>query len=261
MQLQMQMQGDYIESIVLAILQGIFEWLPVSSEGVSVLILLNFFGKSLPTAISYAFFLHLGTALAVLIRFRMEFLRMLKGSKMLNVIVVSTLSTAIIAIPLLYFIESELPDSKYMNIVVGALLIFTGIILRLPESGYKKSSEIGVLDMIILGLAQGLAALPGISRSGATISVLLLRKVREEDALKISFIISVPAVLGAVILKGIPGEVDLMRGLIMIGTSCLFGYFTIDTLLRFARKVDFSKFCITFGIVAIVITLISLAFS
>jgi len=251
------MQGDYIESVVLAILQGVFEWLPVSSEGVSVLILLNFFGKNISTAISYAFFLHLGTALAILIRFRGEFVGMLKGSKMLRVVIISTLSTAVVAIPVLYFVESELSDGKYMNIVVGTLLIFTGILLRLPESGYKSVDKVGIVDIILLGFAQGLAALPGISRSGTTISFLLLRKVKEEDALKISFIISVPAVLGAVILKGVPTEIDLVKGLVMIGVSCLFGYLTVDTLLKFARKVNFSKFCITFGIIAIVITLIS----
>ena len=244
---------SYLEAIVLSIVQGIAEWLPVSSEGLSFLIMLNLFGKSISTALSYAIFLHLGTALAVLIRFREEFIKMLYGSEMLRIVVMTTVSTAVVAIPLMKLIEIQ--SGEIVNAFIGILLILTGIILRLPKSGYRRIGQIRLLDMIFLGFAQGFAVLPGISRSGTTISFLLLRKIDEEDTLKISFIISVPAVLGAIILRGIPSEIDFKMGTMIVAVTCLFGYFTMEALLRYARKVDFSKFCISFGIIAILITL------
>jgi undecaprenyl-diphosphatase len=247
---------SYLETIILSIVQGIAEWLPVSSEGLSVLIMLNLFGKDISSALSYAIFLHLGTALAVLIRFRDEFLRMLHGSDMLKIVIVSTISTAVVAIPLLSFIEFQ--SGKVVNVFIGVLLILTGIILRLPKSGYRRIEQINLSDMIMLGLAQGFAILPGISRSGTTISFLLLRKIDEEDALKISFIISVPAVIGAIFFRGVPSELDFNAGAIIVVITCLFGYLTMEALLRFARDVDFSKFCITFGIIAIVLTVFTL---
>jgi len=85
-----------------------------------------------------------------------------------------------------------------------------------------------------------------------------LRRIDEEDALKISFIISVPAVIGAIFLRGIPAEIDLNSGLVILVITCLIGYLTMEGLLRFAREVDFSKFCITFGIIAIVLTALTL---
>jgi len=244
---------SYIEAIVLAVVQGIAEWLPVSSEGLSFLIMLNLFGNDISSALSYAIFLHIGTALAVLVKFREEFIKMFYGSKILSIVLVSTVSTAIVALPLMKFIEFQ--SGGVANIFIGILLIVTGILLRLPKGGYRKIEQINYLDMILLGFAQGFAILPGISRSGTTISFLLLRKIDEEIALKISFIISVPAVLGAVLIRGIPQEIDFCTGILIVAITCFFGYFTMEALLKYAQKVDFSKFCISFGLIAIILAL------
>ncbi|MFO7967188.1 MAG: undecaprenyl-diphosphate phosphatase [Archaeoglobaceae archaeon] len=243
---------NYLEAMILSIVQGIVEWLPVSSEGLSVLLMLNLFGQDVSYSITYAFFLHLGTALAVLIRFRKEFIQMFYGSQMLRVVVVSTISTGLVAIPLLTLIE--LQSARIMNFLIGILLIMTGIVLRLPQSSYREIENLSISDMIFLGFAQGIAVLPGVSRSGMTVSFLLLRKLNERAALTLSFIISVPAVLGAIFIRGMPSEMDFSIGLSILVVTCIFGYLTMEALLKFARKVDFSKFCITFGIIAIVLT-------
>lgn len=247
---------DYLEAIILSIVQGIAEWLPVSSEGLSVLVMLNLFGRNVGHAITYAFFLHLGTALAVLIRFRREFIQMIYGSQLLKVVVISTISTGVVAVPLIALIE--LQSAKVVNLLIGLLLIMTGIILRLPRSSYREIEDLSISDMIFLGFAQGISVLPGISRSGTTISFLLLRKLNEKAALTLSFIISVPAVLGAVFVRGTPSEMDFTIGILILVITCIFGYLTMEALLKFARKVDFSKFCIAFGAIAIVLTLLTL---
>jgi undecaprenyl-diphosphatase len=107
-------------------------------------------------------------------------------------------------------------------------------------------------DMMVLGLAQGFSVLPGISRSGTTLTLLLLRGIRQEDALTISFIISAPAVLGAIALNGWPGYVPWETALAMLGSSLIVGYLTMDLLIRFARNVSFSIFCLVLGLLALI---------
>ncbi len=108
--------------------------------------------------------------------------------------------------------------------------------------------------MVVAGIAQGFTILPGVSRSGMTIAVLLFRDFRQDDALKLSFLMSIPAVIGAVSLdilqEGLP-DFNLMAVLAGISTSFIFGYLTIDALLKFAGKTRFDLFCIAFGVIAL----------
>ena len=128
------------------------------------------------------------------------------------------------------------------------------------SNAYRRAEELSHFESALLGAAQGCAILPGISRSGTTIAFLLLRKIRQEDALKISFIISVPAVLGAVLIDliGNVQDFNLFTGISMLISSFIFGYATIDVLLRFASIVKFSKFCISIGLIAIIITILTM---
>lgn len=134
------------------------------------------------------------------------------------------------------------------------MLIITGLILRLPSGGKRNLYELRLLEIVLLGLIQGFAIIPGISRSGITVSFLLLRKLNEEHTLKLSFLISVPAVLGAVILGGSVEGVALISAFIVVSTTFVVGYLTMDLLLRFARKTNFSTFCISLGMISIITT-------
>ena len=246
---------------ILGVVQGVAEWLPVSSEGVSMFLMLNILKFNPGSAFSYAIFLHTGTMLAVLVRFRSEFSEMIKAlyadgdARLLKIVVVATLFTAFTALPLMLAVKG-FRSGELVNVLIGVMLILTGLILRLPGKGYRELEELGLKEAALLGLAQGFAILPGISRSGTTISFLLLRKLKEEHALKLSFIISVPAVFGAAVLEGLPGGVSIISAAVIVATTFAVGYATMDLLLRFARKVNFSAFCISLGTLAIVTTLL-----
>jgi undecaprenyl-diphosphatase len=249
----------------LSIVQGVVEWLPVSSEGVSMFLMLNVLKLNPSSAFSYAVFLHTGTMLAVLVKFRREFLEMLQSLygctdlKLLKIVVVASLFTAFTALPLLHAVKG-FRSGELVNVLIGVMLILTGIVLRLPGKGYRDLEELGMKEAALLGLAQGFAIIPGISRSGTTISFLLLRKLREEHALKLSFIISVPAVIGAAVIEGLPGGVSAVSAAVVVATTFVVGYTTMDLLLRFARRVNFSAFCISLGVLAIVTTLLVMVY-
>ncbi|ADC66067.1 Bacitracin resistance protein BacA [Ferroglobus placidus DSM 10642] len=243
--------------IMLAIIQGVAEWLPVSSEGLSILLMVNILKVNFSEAFSYAIFLHLGTMLAVLAKFRRDFLDLLSiRSPILKQVLLATIFTASSAVPLMLLVRGV--DGTLANMLIGFLLIATGILLRLPKEGYKKAESLSLKESAALGFVQGFAILPGISRSGATISFLLLRKVKEEDALKLSFIISVPAVAGAVLLSGFPKNFSIDVALTLTLTTFLVGYGMIDLLLKFASKVSFSSFCMALGVTAVALTFIVL---
>ena len=291
-----------IQALILGAVQGIAEWLPISSEGITMFLMINAFGKNPSDAISYAIFLHFGTMLAAILKFKGDFSHILasfvcknrrknwRESYMLSIILIATLFTGLTAVPLYIAIKygSVAVSGKVFSLLIGALLILTGFILGAPErrerserrkgngksgvgesdgsskssesEAYRRAEELSHFESALLGAAQGCAILPGISRSGTTIAFLLLRKIRQEDALKISFIISVPAVLGAVFIDliGNVQDFNLFTGISMLISSFIFGYATIDALLRFASIVKFSKFCISLGLIAIIITILTM---
>ena len=247
---------DEIQSILLGVLQGITEWLPISSQGQSVLIMLNFMAIDPKDAITVAIFLHIGTMLAVLIKFRNDFLSMLnRESKLLKVIIVATLSTGITAVPLILFFKCLFATGEIATLLIGVMLIMTGLLLGAQKrTGYRSLDEITIKDMIIAGLAQGFSCIPGISRSGTTISVLLMLGIKQDLALKVSFLMSVPAVLGAIVLFDIRDvtAIRLTDAGIMVFTSLIVGYLVMSILLQFAKHVKFAFFCIALGALTLV---------
>ena len=258
---------NIIHSILLGLIQGITEWLPISSEGQSMLFMMGFLGISPEDALSLAIFLHLGTTFAVILKFRSRFvdivrLRSSYDSQLFKILLISTIATGITAIPLFFLIKAFTHGDAVM-LLIGVMLIITGILLGTPgrrAPGYKQMEDMNVKEMVFLGLAQGLSILPGISRSGTTITFLLLDRMNQKDALEVSFLISVPAVLGAVTLSLLtsPSQLSLPLNdaLLMISTSFIAGYATIDALLRFAERLNFSKFCMILGLLTITFALL-----
>ena len=252
---------ELIQAVVLGALQGVLEWLPISSEGQTMLAMIGFFHLSPQNAFSVAIFLHIGTCLAVLLKFRSEFIDILKNldSKLSRILVVSTCSTAITAVPLFLFMKKSFTGGDAATLLIGVLLILTGILFKVSKrNGAKDIEDITFRDMVTVGLVQGFAILPGISRSGTTICVLLLSNVRQEVSLFISFLMSVPVVLGAVFLDlpSLTSTISVQAALIMILTSMVIGYLTMDLLLRVARKVNFSMFCVLLGVITIILVVI-----
>jgi len=248
---------DALQGIVLGILQGILEWIPVSSQGQSMLAMIYWLGLSPSDALSYSIFLHLGTMSAVLIRFRHEFLKMLKeiDSKLTRIVIVSTVCTGITGIPLYLLFRDSFTGGREATLLIGALLIATGLLLRFKGSGSRVMEDMGPRDMIALGLAQGFSILPGVSRSGTTLTVLLMKGFRQDEALAVSFIISVPAVLGAIVLDHSIAAIPWMTALAMFIASLVVGYLTMDLLIRFAKMINFSGFCFAIGLITLLLAL------
>lgn len=250
---------DPVQAAILGIIQGITEWLPVSSEGQSILFMIRYINISPEDTISLAIFLHLGTMFAVLIKFRKEFLSILSpDSGLLRILVITAACSGVTGIPCYLALKHTFTSGEGTTLLIGVMLILTGIILSLPSrrSAHRTREEITTKDLIITGLVQGFAILPGISRSGVTITTLLLRNVEQKSALAISFLISVPVVLGAMLLDiGSITEVQPTNILIMFVTSFVASYITMDILIRFAERVNFSLFCIALGAVTVILTL------
>jgi undecaprenyl-diphosphatase len=245
---------EALQGAFLGILQGIAEWLPISSQGLMMLTMIGWLEIPPADALSFSIFLHFGTMLAVLIRFRQEFVRMIKemNSVLTRTVIVSSLCTGLTGVPLYLLSKESFGGGKEAMMLIGLLLVVTGLQLRIGGSESRGAKDMTLKDMMVLGLAQGFSVLPGISRSGTTLTLLLLRGIRQEDALTISFIISAPAVLGAIALNGWPGYVPWETALAMLGSSLIVGYLTMDLLIRFARNVSFSIFCLVLGLLALI---------
>jgi len=261
-----------LEYIVLGIIQGIAEWLPVSSEGLIVLAKTHFFPSAggFNETIEIALFLHLGTVLAAVIYFRRDILTLLKAlpqlarntareedRKLLSFLIVSTILSGALGLTLLktlaHLFEDNATPAAAINILVGACLLITGTLeLRAGQKGTRTDRDLKPVDGIILGIAQGFAALPGLSRSGLTVSALLLRQFEKTVALRLSFLMSILIVLaGNVILNADKGVISpaSLTGLLL---SFAFGLATIHALLIMARKINFGWFVIVFGILTLI---------
>jgi len=259
-----------LENIILGAVQGLTEWLPISSEGVLSLIELNFFsqdGFSLPDTISLILFLHLGTFLAALIYFRQDVIRLTRSlfhfrespsadKRVIIFLVISTVLSGGIGISILTLLENTplSASSKVITLIIGLLLLVTGGMgLFVRSGGTRPEESVSIADSIILGILQGLSALPGVSRSGITVAGLLLRKLNDEAALRLSFLMSLPIVLGGnIILNLKSGLIFDSTALVGLTFSFIFGLLTIHLLLRLARRVSFSWFAIIFGVLSII---------
>ena len=272
-----------IEYIIIAILQGLFEWLPISSSGQVMVISINFFGISSDQAFSLAIWLHLGTALAVLAKFRLDFIEIIKSIKpdfykvkdkdikRRNWIIFATIGTAITGIPIyllfriILIFDFSPTQGDITTIIISGFLIITGImLLKLKKVYATKSiedvSEKNILkDSSLSGFFQGFSILPGISRSGITTSVILYEKYSQKDALNLSFLMSVPVVFASIGVDIIFGEGSVFGSLNLIEIvlttiiSFIIGYLTIEILLRVAQKIQFGYFCILYGFISFAI--------
>ncbi|MFH1523169.1 MAG: undecaprenyl-diphosphate phosphatase [Patescibacteria group bacterium] len=263
------------ESIILGVIQGIAEWLPVSSEGLTLLIKTNFFsnGGSVQDIIGLALWLHLGTFLAALIYFRKDVFKLIKAlynfkqaskeeQNTFSFLITATLISGFLGFILLSTLtclESFLSyTTKAMIFTIGILLLVTAY-LQLKtkgKGGLKNINDLKKKDGIILGIVQGFATLPGLSRSGLTVSALLLRKFDDQIALKLSFLMSLPIVLGGNIILNLDKFSLSATSLISLSASFIFGFLTIGILIKVARKVNFGWFVLGFGILMIITSLI-----
>ena len=272
-----------IEYIILAILQGLFEWLPISSSGQVMIVSINFFGIPPEKAFSLSIWMHLGTAIAVLVKLRKDYIQIIKSVipwkfnvdendiKKRNWLIFATIGTAITAIPLYLLFKFVIIEGfdaiqgDVLTLVISGLLIVTGIVLltfkrKFGKKNIKTVSDRELIkDSSISGLIQGIAILPGISRSGFTVSTILFEKYDQDQSLKLSFLMSVPVVLASIGMDIVFGEgsvfgtIDIFTIFIITAVSFIVGYLSMELLLKIAQKINFSYFCILYGVVSFVI--------
>ncbi len=272
-----------IEYIIIAILQGLFEWLPISSSGQVMIVSINLFGIPPEEAYSLSIWLHLGTTLAVLVKLRKDYIKIIKSViprkfevdgtdiKKRNWLIYATIGTAITAIPLYFLFKFviiggfDATQGDVLTLVISGLLILTGIILLIFRNEYGKktintvSDRELIRDSSISGLIQGIAILPGISRSGVTVSTILFEKYEQDHSLRLSFLMSVPVALASIGVDIIFGEgsvfgtIDLITILVVTLVSFIVGYLSMEALLKIAQKINFSYFCILYGVISFAI--------
>lgn len=262
---------DILNYVLLGIIQGIFEWLPVSSQGSLVIFFTNFLKVPIDLALNYSIFLHLGTSLSAIIYFRKEIKDILKRnnifgflkkplSKDKNVsyfrfLFISTfISLGVGGFIYLAFKDKIINSLLSINLVVGLLLIVTGLTIYFSRKSFLKKEKCSIKNSVFLGLFQALSVLPGISRSGMTTSALLFEGFSAKKAFSISFLLSIPFVLigelGIILFSSITFDYLILISLVV---SFIVGYFTIDLLIKFARNINFSTFCFILGLFYILI--------
>lgn len=235
------------EYIFLGFLQGIFEWIPVSSEGV-VALFSNFLIKDF-NSVDLALFLHLGTLLATLVYFWKDWIDLIsfKDKEFLRFFIIVTIISGGLG-----FFVYKLAE----NVVMGSgLLALMGLGLLLTSWFQKKNIKLNInkdLSSVIVGLLQALSAIPGVSRSGSTVFALSLTEDNPSEILRKSYLISVPVVLGSSLYLYIKNPAMAVISWPALIASFVFGLLSLKLLLDFSKKVNFSKFTLIFGILCLI---------
>ena len=263
---------SYIQAIFLGIVQGFTEFLPISSSG-HLVIFQKIFSFSEPP-IAFDVLVHLGTVTSLIIFFRKEIKKIIKGvfseikeskkGKNKNLLVFLIIGT----IPIVFFgfFLKDGIDIIFNSIfLVGVSFLVTALILFLTKFIKKKKDReaTGKSNALFVGLFQALAILPGVSRSGATISAGIFRGMKKEDAFNLSFFLGIIAILGATIIQ-IPeifsfSQYEILKGALGFFAAAIFGFFALKILKPIVLKGKFHYFaiyCIILGVACIIFSLI-----
>lgn len=258
---------EFLQAAIIGFLQGIFEWLPVSSEGVVTLTMTGLFGKSGLSSVNVAIWLHLGTMLAALLYFRQDFKKIILGlpdylmrkkyqeskeRKLISFLILTTLITGAIGGAIyLYGLQNLAHYPKLLTGLMGIALLGTGLLRFYSSSQERKTKSLNYKDSVFTGVLQSLSVLPGVSRSGSTVFALFYREFDAKEAFRLSFLLSVPAVLIANIGIQLFSEIQITASLLFATLiSFLVGYLTIDLILKIAKKTEVAYLCFALAILA-----------
>ena len=273
----------YLQAVILGLVQGLAEFLPISSSG-HLAILENFFGIKEDSMLFFAVMLHFGTLLSVFVVFWKDIVELFKeliltikdliGRKGLRLderpirklgvmIIVSCIPTAIIG-----FAFGDIFEGIYSKpILIGVMFIITGLLLLAAETwggGNRNINNLNYRNSIFICIVQGLAIIPGISRSGSTLFASLLCKLDREFAVKFVFLISIPTILGSFILElpdglkeGVTGQ---MWGPVIVGMLVAFlsGLFAVKVMLKVVANKKLKYFSIYLFVLAAAVIIYSI---
>lgn len=262
------MLDPLLQTVVLGLIQGFAEWLPISSTA-HLRIAEHFLGlKATPF---FSVVLHLGTLIVLVFYFRTDIWKILSAlvhldfksehGQFIPLIIVATVPTAIIGLLYVTFLEDFLQTILAIGItfLAGATLVFVS------KTGKNSKETISYSMALIIGTAQGFAIFPGLSRSGATISFALLLGLRREKAFKFSFLLSIPAILGDFIVEAyeqrgqlatqMTGTTELLIGIIVAMIS---GYIAIGLVQKTVASKRFHYFAAYTGTLGVILVALAL---
>jgi|TARA_B100001971_G_scaffold42304_1_gene37308 undecaprenyl-diphosphatase len=252
------MISNYLEVLILSIVQGISEFLPVSSSAHLIVFsnIIDFSNKSLIFDVG----LHLGSLLAILFYFRKELLNIRNDKKLFNLLLIG--SIPLILFGYIFYSTGIINSFRNLKIIAWTTLIF-GLLMYFADTfNIKKKIEkdLTIKNILIIGVMQILAVIPGVSRSGITITAGRFLNFDRHDSTKISFYLSIPALMGASVLslKDVVNENIEFNFLLIISIilSFIFSYLTIKYFLIYTKKFSLKFFVIYRIILSIMIFLI-----
>jgi len=258
---------DILRAIALGIVQGLTEFLPISSSG-HLIITRELFGWGFADDLTFDVALHIGTLIAVITYFWAEWLSMARGllsrafgaerdhrfgdvydERLLFLVIVGSVPTAVVGLALNDWVENEVRDP----LVVGAMLVVFGVILLAAERLGRRDRHLESArwrDAVLIGSAQAISLIPGVSRSGVTISAGLLDGFERTDTARLSFLLATPAIGGAGLFKlvqaitdGVPSsEIDAI--FVGAAVSAVVGWLSIRFLMRLVQTRTYLPFAL-----------------
>jgi len=258
---------EIIDAIILGIIQGLTEFLPVSSSGHLEIGKAILGDNSVPEeSLLFTVVLHFATALSTIVVFRKDILDLIKGAlkfkwnedlQFISKIALSMIPAAVIG----YTFESEFAELFGNNIkLVGFMLLITALLLYLADKAKSTEKKVSFTNALVIGFAQAIAMLPGISRSGATISTSVLLGNDKTKAARFSFLMVVPLIFGKIAKDILSGDLTydsgnftaLSIGFVAAFVAGLFACTWMIALVKKSKLTYFAIYCAIVGVIAIV---------
>jgi len=252
-----------LEAIILGLIQGVSEFLPVSSSG-HLLVFHHIFGITAEDNLTFIIVLNMGSLMPLLFVFRRDIRALVRQplQKMTALLVIATVPLVVVTLLFEGFIESMFHMVRFLPLG----FVVTGVVLLLSDRLTKNTKSLGditLLDAALIGCAQAVAVFPGISRSGSTITATMARGVNRESAAKFSFLMSVPAAVGAMLFRmsRILVNPELVEALNFTNlaagfvTAAVTGYVAINFMLAVIKKAKLKYFALYY-IFALVVLIV-----
>lgn len=255
---------DFLDSLLLGIIQGLTEFLPVSSSGHLELGKALLGDNSMPKeSMIFTVVLHFATALSTIVVFRKDILEIIRellkfewntNTQFIFKIIISMIPAALIGV----FFETELESLFSKNIVlVGAMLIITGLLLLLADRAKDTTKNVNFKNAFVVGVAQAIAILPGISRSGATISTAVLLGIDKTKAARFSFLMVIPLIFGKIFKDIFSGELtyeSTQFSSLSVGFLAAFisGFLACTWMIKLVKNSQLNYFAYYCGLVGLI---------